>query len=155
MPDCARCGSALGDPLRQPAERKPPTDAATEAEHYRCPDCGAGGYRVVDDRRVLRSGGPAFTGQTARDDAIAANGGDPLQAVTDGGLDGARHEKRQADALERIADAQERQARAAEVHAGAVAEQTHIMLPGTNSVEAALEEFQMWLDVYRKEVEHP
>lgn len=61
-----------------------------------------------------------------------------------------RAQRRQADALERIADAQERQARAAEVHAGAVAEIAHDMMPGHTTVEATVEEWAMWLREHRK-----
>jgi pyridoxine 5'-phosphate synthase PdxJ len=61
-----------------------------------------------------------------------------------------RAQRRQAAALERLADAQERQARAAELHAGAVAEIAHDMMAGRNSVEATLQEWTMWLEEHRK-----
>lgn len=58
-PACRECGGPLGDPVRQPAER----NEGTIALHYHCPDCGAGGYRVIEPGgRVVRDGGRAFNG---------------------------------------------------------------------------------------------
>jgi hypothetical protein len=59
-----------------------------------------------------------------------------------------RAQRRQAAALERIATAQERRADAAELHAGAVAEIVHQMMTGRTSVEAALDEWAMWVREY-------
>lgn len=55
--ECANCNSLLSEPVRQSAER----NEGTIALHYRCPNCGAGGYRIVtDDDETVRYGGRAF-----------------------------------------------------------------------------------------------
>lgn len=151
MPDCASCGSALGDPIRQPAERGP----TTEAEHYRCPGCGAGGYRVVDGRRVLRSGGPAFTEPTDRDRALEAADRDPLTAVPDGGKPPA---DRKADALERIAGELEYQnavlceiARQIERLQRPLWKETEVPLSSPKSLQSSIDDHR----ITREEVEHP
>lgn len=145
MSDCARCGTALECRRRQPG-----TKTERETEHYRCPDCGEGGYRVLGPNgSEERTGGPAFEG--APDRQATVQDADDGILIADGG--GLAFQERQAEALERIADAQERQARAAEVHAGAVAEIAHDMMTGRNSVESAVSEWAMWLDVHRQEIE--
>ena len=154
MPECVCCGS---DP--EARRDQPGTQGDRYTVHYRCPDCGAGGYRVFDNDGLVRSGGPVFDGPSDIAQAVVATDCGPWdvpeaspKAVADGGIPNAdRHDLLRS--LERIADAQERQARAAEVHAGAVAEIAHDMMPGRNSVLSAVEEWALWLDVYRHEVE--
>jgi hypothetical protein len=150
MPDCARCGTALECRRRQPA-----TQGDGETEHYRCPGCGEGGFRVLGPNgSEQRTGGPAFDGlpdrratvQDADDGILIADGGHPPDHKPE-----ARAMLELAEALERVADAQERQAVAAEVHAGAVAEIAHDKMTGRNSVESALDEWAMWLEVYRRQ----
>lgn len=80
MPDCEQCGAALDRRLEQSGENGEPSTT----EHYRCPGCGAGGFRVVDEAGdVLRGGGPAFGRVPRRARVSEADDGSLL--IADGG----------------------------------------------------------------------